>query len=188
MVSKKKIPWKQKSMYKIIAPEIFDSGEIGVTMANSPDSLIGRTIDVSLKDLTGDKSKQHLKVLFEIEKVNAEGKKAKTRFKEFYLNPSYIKSKVKKGISKIEYAKNLDLSDNVKAWMNVVLITHSTIQTSKVKDISSITSKILDKYKKSTLNEFLQLALFGKIGTEIYNKVKKVTPIKRVEVERIKIL
>ena len=51
----KKGGWKQKKLYKITAPTSFDQQEIGGTMASNESSLIGRTIEMSLKDLTGDK-------------------------------------------------------------------------------------------------------------------------------------
>jgi small subunit ribosomal protein S3Ae len=180
---KKKISWKQKKQYRILAPRSFDLQEIGITVASNPDTLIGRTIGVSLMDLSGDKTKQHVKLLFEITRV--EGDDAKTKFKKVQLNQSYVRSKIKKGMSKIDCVNTIQLS-NTKVWVKVVVITQKLTQTSRVKDISVRIAEILNSHKNLKLSEFLQLALFGKLGTEIYHQIKKITPIKRVEIEAIK--
>lgn len=182
---KKKVSWKNKKPYEIVSLEIFNSQEMGTTFANDTQKLMGRTVEKPLSELTGDKSKHHIKVLFEVDQV--EGEKAKTKFKTFSLDSKYIRSKVKKGADKIECVNNLGLSD-AKLWVKVTVMTHYSTQTSKRKTISSEVSKTLHKHKDSSLDDFLQEALFSKLGTEIYHKVKKIVPVRRVEVEKVKVL
>jgi len=186
MAKKKKAgSWKNKSIYEIIAPENFDSIGLGNTVANSPDLLPGRSVDVSLKDLTGDRGKQHLKVIFEIDKV--EGNKAHTKFKLFEINQGYLKSKIRKGSSKIDYIDRIDLT-NQKIKIKIMTVTHKHIQGSQKKDIIAKISAIIKAHEKDNLNEFAQSALFGKLGTEIYHKIKNICPIRRVEVEQLEVL
>ena len=106
-MAKKISSWKQKSKYTIIAPENFENHELGDTLAKDSKQLIGRTVDVSLRDLVGDKSKQHLKLVFEVNDV--EGSKANTQFKAFTANPGYLRSKVRKGSSKIDCVKRIKI-------------------------------------------------------------------------------
>lgn len=177
--------WKEKTMYRVIAPESFDQQEIGATLSSDENSLRGRTVEVSLKDLTGDKTKQYLKVVFEIFKV--EDGKAKTRFKKFYTSSQYLRSRIRKGMSKIEPETKLKLSD-AAIWIKVVIATQKKIQTSKSIDMNKRVLAILEKHKDLKLNDFLQMALFGKLGTDIYHNIKKISPTKRVEIEEIRLL
>ncbi|HEX54830.1 MAG: 30S ribosomal protein S3ae [Candidatus Altiarchaeales archaeon] len=184
-MAKKLKSWRDKSFYKIIAPKNFDSKEIGDTMADNPKKLMGRSVEVSLADLTGDLSKQHLTLIFEI--VDVKGDRAYTKFKKFVVNPGYIRAKIRKGSSKIDYVGNIDL-DKSKVQVRVVTITHQNIKTSRKHEIIRIITETLRKYKGMKLDDFIQLTLFGRVGTEIYKNVKKIAAIRRVEVEHVRIL
>lgn len=50
---KLKDKWKSKVWYPVIAPDMFNRVQIGETLADEPEKLIGRTIEVTLQDLTG---------------------------------------------------------------------------------------------------------------------------------------
>ena len=182
---REKSSWKKKAMYRIIAPENFDFRELGTTLSSEPKELIGRRMDVSLKDLTDDRSKQHLKVIFEIDKV--EGDKALTQFKVFQANQGYIHSKVRKGMSKIDYIKSMKLGDS-EVKIKIMAVTHQNIKTSQKREIISRITETLEGYKKVNLNDFLQATLFGKLGTGIYHNAKTVCPIRRVEIEEVRVV
>ncbi len=184
-MARKVSSWKQKKIYKIIAPENFEFQELGTTIANNPEILIGRRVDVSIGELTGDKSKQHLKILFEINNVKDD--KAHTQFKAFSVNPAYIRSKIRKGMSKIDYTGNLKIEDS-SIQIKIMAVTHHKIQSSQKREISRIMSSILNEHKGSKFNDFIQSAIFGRLGTEIYQGIKKICPIRRVEIEQIKVL
>lgn len=184
-MAKKVSSWSQKAMYNILAPVEFESQEIGTTMAGDPKTLIGRTVGVSLRDLTGDKSKQHLKIIFEIDDVK--NNEAHTRFKIFGTDPSYLRSKIRKGMGKIDYISRLDL-DNSTVKIKIIAMTNKSVLTSQKKDIIAKISKILESYKGSKINDFAQATLFGKLGTEIYHGIKPICPIRRVEVEQVTVL
>ncbi|MBN2250487.1 MAG: hypothetical protein JW724_00245 [Candidatus Altiarchaeota archaeon] len=176
--------WKQKNSYKLIAPENFESKELGMTFSSDPKNLIGRRIDVSLKDLTSDRSKQHLKVILEVSDVN-EGN-ALTKFKIFQANQGYIHSKIRKGMSKINYVRTLTLPD-AKVRIKIMAVTHKNIKTSQKSEILSRIAKTVEGYTSTGLNDFVQATLFGKLGTDIYHSCKSICPISRVEVEEVKV-
>lgn len=183
MAKAKLTGWKQKRHYIIQAPEKFEYQTLGTTIALDPKLLVGRTISVSLSDLTSDRSKQHLMILFEIYEVA--GDKAKTHFKNFSLQSGYLKSKIRKGMGKIDYQSDLSFSDE-KVRVKVTILTPQRVTSPKRSDIVSGMSKILGKYNNTKLDEFVQQVLFGKIGTEIYRRIKKICPINRVEIIEIK--
>ena len=183
MAKAKVTGWKQKRPYIIQAPEKFDYQELGTTMASDSKFLPGRTLEVSLGELMSDRAKQHLLISFEVFEVA--GDKAKTRFKKFAINQGYLKSKIRKGMDKIDYQTDLALTD-AKVRVKVAALSTQHVTSPKKKDIISEIAKVLSRYKNVNLDEFAQQVLFGKIGTDIYSKIKKITPISRVEVLEIR--
>lgn len=185
-MAKKISAWKQKSSYIVVAPENFEFRELGETLAKDPQHLIGRTIEVSMKDLTDDKTKQHLMLTFQITGVN--GNKAQTTFKKFDVNPGYLRSKVRKGSTKVDYIKRMVLDTEKKLQIKIVAIANTTIQSSRSKEIRVKITEILEKYNGSKADEFIQATIFSKLGTEIYREIKKIVPIRRVEIEQLRVL
>ena len=62
--------WKEKSWYTIKTPVAFGDKEIGTTPARDPELVYGRTVEVTMRELTGDFSKQYIKLQFEVNDVN----------------------------------------------------------------------------------------------------------------------
>ena len=58
--------WKEKQWYTIMTPKDFGDQEIGTTPARDPELLVKRRVESSLRELTGDFSKQYIKLFFEI--------------------------------------------------------------------------------------------------------------------------
>ena len=61
--------WREKSWYDIKTPVEFGEKDIGSTPARDPEFLAGRTVEVTMRELTGDFSKQYIKLQFEIDNV-----------------------------------------------------------------------------------------------------------------------
>lgn len=185
MAKKNVTGWKQKKVYEIVAPDYFESKVIGETIADDPSKLMGRTIRVSLKDITGDRTKQFLNLVFEIS--NVAGSTAHTRFKEFKLSTAYMKSKIRKGMQKVDYIGDVALADR-KVRVKVMVSAGKSTTMSNKKEINSIIKKAIDEHKSDTLDKFVQAVVFGKIGTAIYHKSKKITSISRVEMQEVRVL
>ncbi|MBI2598211.1 MAG: hypothetical protein HYW50_03375 [Candidatus Diapherotrites archaeon] len=66
--------WKKKTWFTIIAPKEFAGKEIGTTVAEKPENLLGRTIWVSVRDLAAQARKQHVTIIFKI--FDVKGNKA----------------------------------------------------------------------------------------------------------------
>ena len=67
---KVKDKWKAKEWYKIHAPRMFNEAEIGETPSADPEFVLGRTVEVTVQDLTGDFSKMHIKLKFKVVSVD----------------------------------------------------------------------------------------------------------------------
>lgn len=175
--------WKKKNVYSIIAPENFDSQEMGTTVASDPALMTGRTVKTSLADLIGDRRKQHLNLTFEVTRVEKD--KAYTRFKHFFIPTGYLRYKVRKGNTKVDLVRDMKFGGE-DLRMKVMVLSRYRVSDSKKKELVQITEKILKKHTGNKPEKILQLTLFGKLGTEIYKACRKIVPISRVEVYQIK--
>ena len=92
--------WKEKSWYTIKTPVNFEDKEIGETPARDPDYLIGRGVEVTMRELSGDFSKQYIKLRFEID--NVAGDVANTKFTGHKTTTDYVRSMIRRGTSRID--------------------------------------------------------------------------------------
>ncbi len=76
--------WKEKSWYTIKTPVNFEDKEIGETPARDPDYLIGRGVEVTMRELSGDFSKQYIKLRFEIDNVAGDVANTKIHWSQNY--------------------------------------------------------------------------------------------------------
>ena len=183
MAKKKSVSsWKSKKVYSVVSPENFEEKEIGTSVADDPKKLVGRTVETSLANLTDDRRKQHLKLIFEIVRVDKDV--AYTRFKKFYTPVGYLRYKIRKGNTKIEVISDREYSRE-KLRVKVMVLTRYRVSESVRKEISQVMEDILENHSDNTPEEILQLTLFGKLGTEMYKKARGIAPINRVEVHQI---
>ncbi|RLF16789.1 MAG: 30S ribosomal protein S3ae [Thermoprotei archaeon] len=179
--------WSRKKWFSVYAPPAFGLKEVASIPAFDERQLINRTVEVTLYDLTGDLSQLHIKLKFQIKYVD--GDKAFTQFKGFELARDYIRSIVRRGSTKIEGFFDVETKDGARLRVATLALTLKRCKTSQAKAIRKIMGEIVTT-RASQLNfdEFIQEAVLGKIASEIFNKAKKIYPLRRAEVEKIKVL
>jgi small subunit ribosomal protein S3Ae len=185
MAAKTVTSWKNKKIYTITAPDNFDYQEVGETLASEPDKLIGRTINISLGELMGDRSKNYMNLVFEV--ADVKGDKAHTKFKKFFIPEGYLRSKVRKRTQKIDYMKDILFGER-KVRVKIMVLSRHRISDVQETQIKERIAAVLSEHSNIEADKFVQQTLFGKLGTEIYKRIKTVCPIMRVEVYEIDIL
>lgn len=179
--------WKMKEWYIVYAPDFFGSKEIGLTPADEPEKVIGRVIETTLKDLTGDFTKGQVKLYFQI--YDVKGQNAYTKFKGHTLARSYIRSLVRRRTTRVDGIFNVTTKDGYKLRVMGMVIAYRRIQTSQERAIREIIREII--YKKAeelSYKDFILEAVSGKMGAEIAKEARKIYPIKRAEIRKIKVL
>ncbi|WP_258084552.1 30S ribosomal protein S3ae [Thermococcus thermotolerans] len=179
--------WKMKEWYIVYAPDFFGSKEIGLTPADDPEKVIGRVIETTLKDLTGDFTKGQVKLYFQI--YDVKGQNAYTKFKGHTLARSYIRSLVRRRTTRVDGIFNITTKDGYKLRVMGMVIAYRRIQTSQERAIREIIRDIIYK-KAGELNykDFILEAVSGKMAAEIAKEARKIYPIKRAEIRKIKVL
>ena len=178
---------KAKKWYTIVAPPVFGEITVGSTPADDPNKLIGRVLETTLYDITGDYTQVHIKLRFQI--IEVEGETAKTRFKGHELARDYIKALTRRKTSKIQGIFDVMTKDGYGLRVTVLAFTAYRCKTSQKKAIRRIMKEKVEKAaREQTLDEFIQSMLFEKLATEIFEEAKKIYPLRKVEIYKSKLL
>lgn len=180
--------WAAKQYFTISSPE-FMGGEktIGETVADESEKLIGRILESPLSDITGDYSRQHVTLQFQIEQVV--GENAKTVFKGHYYTRDYLRFLVRRRRTRIDAIVSVKTQDNVSVRVTVTGFTTRRARTSHKDGIRKEMIRTMKKIATEvTFEDFVQGAVLGKMGSDIYNACKKIFPLKRVEIQKSKVL
>ncbi|MEM0297450.1 MAG: 30S ribosomal protein S3ae [Zestosphaera sp.] len=179
--------WKLKKWYKVLAPEVFGSAEIATTPAEDFSRVIGRTFEVSLFDLTGDFSKHHVMLKFQV--VEVDGDVARTRFKGHELARDYMRSLIRRKSSKVSAIVNVTTSDGHTMRVTAISLTTYRCKTSQRNAIRREMMKVLaEKASQMNLAEFIKSIMLGTLATDIFVACKKIYPLRKGEIYKSKLL
>lgn len=183
----RKDTWKQKKWYKVLSPSLFSEVEVADTIASDPDNLIGRRVEVALKDVTGDIKQSKTKLLIEID--NVAGTSAKTRCAGFELSRSYIRSLTRRRVSRVDPICDVTTKDGALVRVKCLLISNRRIRTSLKQVIRAESIKILkEEAKELTRDDFIKKLLEGAHNNAMKKTLHKIYPIRRAEVYKLETL
>src|SRR5688572_30557974 len=101
--------WKSKQWYKVTAPASFSSTVLAETLGDEPEKLIGRTLETTLHELTGDMKQMHVKLRFQVSEVT--DLNARTVFVGHDMTSDYTRRLVRRGNSRIPVVLDLQTKD-----------------------------------------------------------------------------
>lgn len=179
--------WRSKKWYTVLAPDYFGNVELGLVPADSPEKMIGRVIEATLYDLTGDFAHQYLKIYFQV--IEVEGRTAKTIFKGHEYSRDYLRSLVRRRTTRIDGIFTITTKDGYRLRVSACAFTPHRIKTSQEKAIRAVMKEVIER-KANELNfdQFVQEAVLGKIASDIYNEAKKIAPLRHVGIRKSKLL
>jgi len=173
--------WKEKQWYKIMTPKEFGDAEIGTTPARDPDMLVKRRVESSMRELTGDFSKQYVKLYFQIN--NVAGDTANTKFVGHHVTTDYVRSMIRRGTSRIDTIADITTDDGYKINVHIIAITVKRSKSSQQKFIRETMGNLIQQaVEGKTFPEFVEGVISGKMASSIYHETKKIYPLKRVEI------
>jgi len=183
---KKKIA-KGKIWFKIHAPKVFEEREIGETVGTDEASIKGRVISLPLSEITGDITKHHINLGMKI--FDIKGEHAYTEIVEYRLAKQYLTRMLRRHTSKIEVINDVTLEDNKKYRIKSVAITISKADRSQRSAIHRTLQKEMEtRVSKAGLPNLVLAFSTGKIQKEIAEFVRKIYPVKIIEVRKIELL
>ncbi|CAJ37384.1 30S ribosomal protein S3ae [Methanocella arvoryzae] len=178
---KKVDAFRAKNWYQVIAPAEFNRANIGETLADDPGKMIGRVMESTLGDVTGDWTKQNIKMIFRIEEIG--GNSAYTSFLGHELTRDYMRSLVKRRTSKIDANVVVTTKDGFKVRVKPIVLTVKRARTSQIESIRQIMINVVNKRGAELgFTEFINEVVTGKVASEIYKNTKNIYPLRRVEI------
>ncbi len=175
--------WKTKTWYVILAPDSFEGKEIAQVPADDDAKLLNRVVKVSLGDLTGDMTQAYTNLAFRITEVK--GKSASTKLIGHELSPSYLRSLVRRRRDIVNDVVDVTTKDGAQVRVKVSLYTARKVSTpARAAVRHAIRGEIVERAKEMDFATFMQEIIFGKFSGRIYKAVKRIIPVKRVEIRK----
>jgi small subunit ribosomal protein S3Ae len=178
---------KQKSgkrWYTLIAPEQFDRTELGSTFADEPEKVDGRTVEVTLGDITGDQGENNTKLTFKVNEVTSDA--AYTEFIKHELARDYVRSLVRRGASKVDVAITVLTTDDYRVQLQPVAFTTKKADRSQEKAIRRVMIDLVEEAAaERTFDELVDSVIEGRLSSAIYGEAKTIYPLRRVEVQKL---
>ena len=179
--------WRRKEWYEVYVPSYFGGTKLADTLGDEEGKVVGRTIETTLSQITGDFSQDYLKLYFQINKID--GDRANTIFKGHEYLRDYLRSLVRRRSTKIDGIFKITTKDNFKLRLTIVALTQKRIKTSQEKSIRSIMSEVLkQKSAELTFEQLVHEMVLGKLASDIYNETRKVAALRHVGVRKSKLL
>ncbi len=185
--AKKVDAFRAKNWYQVLAPAEFNRANIGETLADDPEKMMGRIMETTLGDITGDWAKQNTKMIFKIDEIG--GSNAYTSFIGHEMTKDYMRSLVKRRTSKIDANLVVTTKDGCKLRLKPLVFTVKRARTSQIESIRSIMVDVIAKRSKEvTFNELVADVVNGKVAAEVYKATKNIYPLRRVEVAKSEVV
>jgi len=179
--------WRAKEWYDVIAPPMFGGAKIGETPTLDARQLSGRVLETTLGDLIDDFSKSHIKLYFQVR--GAEGNRAVTRFIGHDMARDYVRSQVRRRATKVDNITTVTTQDAYKLRVSSMVTSLRRIQSSQIEAVRSGMREVVEhRAAERTFDQFVQEVVLGKLAADIYKVIKKICPVKRVEVRKTKVL
>ena len=166
---------------------MFGEIKVGDTIADDPSKLIGRKIEMTLRDLTGDIKNQNLKLLLQISDVNHNT--AHTKLVGHEMNRDYLHSLVRRRSSKIDANVVVSTKDGYNMRIKLSCFTIKRANSTQEKMIRKIAEETV-KNRASNLEftKYVQEIILGKLASDIYKNAKKIYPLRRVEINKSEVI
>jgi small subunit ribosomal protein S3Ae len=179
--------WRDKKWYSITSPTYFGEVDLGLVPSDDPEKVVGRVVDSTLYDITSDFAHQYLKMFFQV--TDLESKTAHTIFKGHEYSRDYLRSLVRRRTTRAETILNITTIDGYKLRLSICVFTLSRITKSQEQTIRGTAKRIAEERANAlTFDQFVQEMVLGKIGSDIYNQIKKISPLRHVGIRKSKLI
>jgi small subunit ribosomal protein S3Ae len=178
--------WKQKKWFTVVTPAIFDGRALCEIVAAEDKQLANRIIKTSLADVGvtgGSQVAMFTSLKFRITDVS--GTNANTRLIGHEIAPSYMKTFARRGRSLIHQVVDVKTKDGVEVRLKAVAVTGSRVSENTKRNLRALLVKeILTGASSLNFDELMQEILYGRFVSKLYNALKGITKMKRVEIKK----
>jgi small subunit ribosomal protein S3Ae len=175
-----------KRWYTIFAPEQFDRAELGETLAEEPDQVIGRNIETTLGEINNDAGANNTKLTFKITDVGSDS--AYTEFIKHELTRDYLRSLVRRGASKTDATITVVTTDDYRVQLQPVAFTTKKADNSQEHAIRRVMIDLVEEAAADrTFEQLADSVIEGRLSSAIYGEAKTIYPLRRVEIKKFEL-
>ena len=179
--------WKSKKWHTILAPQSFEYKQIGEVVSSDEANLINRVVKVSLFELGMTSATSQIamftNLFFRIIGVN--GNNANTKLIGHEISPSFIKTFARRGKSLIHQVVKVKTKDGEGLSIKVIAVTGSKVSENTRRNIrNALVEEIKKNSTEKTFDELMQDIIYGRFSSKLFNRLKQITEMKRVEVRK----
>lgn len=176
-----RIKVSKKVWYRIIAPNVFGQKELGETYLSSPESAVGRTMKINLRDLTGNVKDQNVYISFKVNRVD--GSSLRTDLIGYELAPTYVKKLVRKNTVRIDDYFSFKTKNGENVIIKTIIITlHKAQRSVKNQVRRQLESVLEEEIKTSDFATFLSSLVNHKIQSAAKKGINRIYPIRELAV------
>ena len=180
---KGKDKFKEKSWYTLLAPEYFGGKEISLSVGSSPESMIGRKVEVPVSDFTGNFKRANAKMVFRVS--SCQGTKCSTEFLGHALSDDYIRRMVRRRKERIDIVHEVSSSEGSRMVLKIVIVTDGKLNASKRVDIRNSVLQFLDSRAPAmTYGDLAKYVIGDEIYGDIIGATKDIYPIRKIELRK----
>lgn len=176
---------KGKLWFNIIAPEIFGSKIIGEGLAHEPSVLIGRVIETSLTELTGNLTRYYVKLRFRIVSVN---EVAHTKFDGHECTRDFITRIVQHRRTRVDTNDVFQFKDGKMRIKSIAMCNRRVSQSIASAVRRKISELIASEVKGKSIDEFALAFCKGELQEKIKKEVNKIYPLRAFEIRKTEVL
>ncbi len=184
--------WKAKRWYEVVAPSMFNSKVIGETVASDDAVVLDRIIEADPSELGALPQERRrrgfarIKVRLRINEIN--GKSAQTTYIGHAISQSYFKTLARRGRSIIDLIEDYQTKDGKHIRFKMMSITGSNVSYNTRKNLRKAMEEVLQEtIPGMDLEGLVMDSLQGKIAGKVYNRLKEITKMMKVEVKKIEL-
>jgi small subunit ribosomal protein S3Ae len=175
--------WRSKEWYAVYTPSYFGEQNVADVPCEEPSRMVGRVIESTLYDITGDFAHQSTKLHFLV--TNVKGERADTTLKGHEYSTDYLRSLVRRGSSRIDCIVEVKTKDEFSTMVSTIAFAHGRVNESQQHAIRAVMRKIVEgKASNLTYDQLSQEMVLGKVGSDVYNEAKKIAPLRHVGVRK----
>jgi small subunit ribosomal protein S3Ae len=179
--------WKSKQWYDVVAPAAFNSKTLAQTFADDSAKLVGRRIESTMFDLSGDMKQMHIKLAFKVNEVV--DNQARTTYIGHSMTSDYVRRLTRRGATKISAVFDLKTKDGSRIRVKPFAVTDRRSQTTQAQAIrQAIHDGMAASAEANSLSGFLADLLMGELTSNLYKEARKIHPIRRIEVAKVEVL
>lgn len=178
--------WKSKKWYQVVAPSLFEGREICEVVGSDDHLLLNRVVRTSLMDLGLSASGQTgMFTTLDFRIIGVNGTVASTRLIGHTIASSYTRTFARRGKSLIHSVVDAKTKDNEQVRIKVVAVTNGRVSATVKKNLRyAIQEEVKNIAALFTYDEFMLEILHGRISSKLFNRLKKITMMRRAEVRK----